>query len=75
MCLLLCQYHAVFSILAQVQLKDDDTLCSSFIIQGTFRNTGVSVFPCKAEHCSFKISEELHWNSDKDYNEFVNFLW
>jgi hypothetical protein len=70
-CLILfCFYH--YCSVVQLKFRDGDTSRSSFIVQHCFSYHGIFAFPYKVDHFSFKVCEELCWNFDRNYIEYVD---
>jgi hypothetical protein len=53
-------YHYCFVV--QLEVRDGDSLNSSFIVDNCFLYPVIFVFPHEIENCSFHVFEELCWD-------------
>jgi hypothetical protein len=73
----LYQYHAVFNYdcsVVQLEVKDDDSARSSFIVENSFSILDFLLFQDEFANCSFKLYEELSWNFDGDCIESLDYF-
>ena len=59
----------------RAEVRDGDTLRSSFIVENSFCYPGFFVIPGELEHSSFCLCEELSWDLDGDGIESVDCFW
>ena len=67
------QFYHYCSVI-QLEIRDNDTTRSSFIVQYCFDYSGSFAFPDEFETCSFYVFEELCWDFYGDCTESINCL-
>ena len=59
----------------KLEVRDDDSPSSSFIVKICFHYSGFFAFPDVFENCSFHVFEELCCDFDGDFIESIDCLW
>jgi hypothetical protein len=69
-----CTYYHYFSVV-KLEVRDDDSPSSSFIVKNCFLCFGFFPFPLEFEKRSFHVFKELCWDFDKECLESIDCLW
>ena len=64
--LIACSFFNHYCFVVQLEVRDGDSLGSSFIVQNCFLYPRFLVFPYEVENCFFYVCEESCWNFDSN---------